>query len=73
MNLILVCLIAFVMVIVILSVLAAAMTGITRLFPPPTPRREGEIDAAVVAAIQAAAALHFQGARVMHIEEKPSS
>ena len=65
-NLVAVCGIAFVAVFLLLSVLAVLMNVITAVFP----HRTKKLDAAVTAAISAAAAVVFPGARVTRIEEE---
>ncbi len=60
-----VCLIAFVAVLTLLSLLGLAMRLLTTLFPPPTSRT----DAAVVGALHTAVGAMMPGARISRIEE----
>lgn len=67
MNLAAVCLVAFLTVMVLLSVLALLIRLLTKLFD--VPREESPtVDAAMVAAIQAAVAQRFPVAAVIRIE-----
>jgi hypothetical protein len=65
-SLLVVCATAFIAVIVLLTVLAAAIRLVTRLFPPP----RTVVDAALAAAIAGAVATAIPGARVTRIEEE---
>ena len=65
-NLVLICLIAFVTVFLLLAVLALAMHLTTMLFPPPAAR----IDPTVVAAISTTVSTVWPGARLTKIEEE---
>lgn len=65
-NMMLVCLVAFVVVFTALAVLAAVMRAITAVFPV----RSGGVDGAVLAAIASSVATLAPGARVTHIEEE---
>ena len=68
-NLLLVCMIAFTLVMSVLGFLAVVMTWITRLFPVrEVPAQSPGVDTAVVAAIQSVVATQF-GAVVTRIEE----
>jgi len=64
-NLIVVCAVAFVTVLTLLSILAGLIHLMTLLFPQP----EEASDAAVIAAINTAVSTAIPGARVTHIEE----
>ena len=61
------CILAFVAVFLLLAFLAAVMHLITVAFP----QREAGLDPAVVAAVSAAVASVYPGARVTKIEEEP--
>lgn len=65
-GLIQICVIAFLMVFVILSVLAAAMRLIIVIFP----EKAAATDAAMVAAVTAAVQTVFPGTKVTTIEEQ---
>lgn len=67
MNLIAICMIAFIAVFTILASLAGVMRLITTLFPV---RSGSGTDSAVVAAISSAVTTIFPGARVTQIEEQ---
>lgn len=64
-NLIVVCAVAFVIVLTLLSVLAALIHLITLIFPEKT----DETDQAVLAAIHTAVSTSIPGAKVTNIEE----
>ena len=66
-NLWVICLNAFVAVLVLLGGLSLFMKGLTALFPPPP---EKESDGAIVAAIQSVVHQYWPGARVTRLEEK---
>jgi hypothetical protein len=65
-NLMVVCITAFVAVVLLLALLAGVIRVLTAVFPEKVP--EGP-DAALVAALHAAAALAYPGTRVTGIEE----
>ncbi len=65
MELWLVCLIACVAVLLLLSLLGLAMCLLTMLFPPPSPRT----DAPVVGILHAAVGALLPGSRITRIEE----
>ncbi len=65
-NLLLVCITAFIAVILLLALLAGAIRALTVIFPEKT--AEGP-DAALLAAIHSAAAVAFPGRKVTRIEE----
>jgi len=67
-NLVLVCLVAFATVMILLTFLAAVISGITRVFPVGS--KTDAIDPAIVASINSVVAARFSGARVTHIEEQ---
>ncbi len=64
-SVLIVCIMAFIAVILVLSLLAVLFALLTRLFPAET---EG-MDAGVVAAINTAAAAAYPGSRITEIEE----
>lgn len=64
-SLVAVCGVAFTAVFALLSVLAALMVAVTKLFP----ERAAVVDAALVAAVAGAVAALHPGARLTHIEE----
>lgn len=64
-DLLSVCLEAFVAVLGLLAVLAAALRGLIELFPEKQP----SVDAPMAAAIASAAHAALPGSRVTHIEE----
>ncbi len=70
MNLVVVCLIAFLTVMCLLSVLAAVIRLLTRLFPVPV-EADPTTDAATVAAIELVVASRFPGHVVTRIEPAP--
>ena len=63
-NLLVVCAAAFTAVLVLLSLLAGVIRGLTALFPHVEPR-----DTAVLAAIASAAASAYPGTKVTDIQE----
>lgn len=67
-NLVLVCLVAFAVVMVLLTFLAVVISGIMRAFPAGS--KTDSIDPAIVASINSVVATHFSGARVTRIEEQ---
>lgn len=68
MNLIVVCIVAFLTVMTLLSVLATVIHLLTRLFPDQ-PAHEGPVvDSATVAAIQSAVQAQFPGTALMRVE-----
>lgn len=73
MNLFVVCAVAFVAVMLLLGSLAAVIAGLTALFPSPHVPSGPAVDAHVLAAIHSAVGVHFEGARVIHVEEIASS
>jgi len=62
-----VCVLSFLLVFVVLSLLSGAMRLITVLFP----ERVSDADAALVAAVSSAVETLLPGARVTRIEEEP--
>ena len=65
-NLFVVCAAAFTAVLVILSLLAGLIRGLTALFPPAA-----EHDAVLLAAVASTAARAYPGTRVTNIQEIP--
>ncbi len=65
-NLLMVCVSAFSAVFVLLALLAAAMRGLMAVFPEAT----AKADPAMLAAVSAAAAAAFPGAKITRIEEE---
>ncbi len=65
-NLLVICVAAFVAVMMLLALLAAVFALLTRMFPVPT---KDEIDPGVVAAIHTAVAAAYPGTRITAIEE----
>lgn len=70
MNLAVVCLVAFVTVMLLLSVLAGTIRLLTRFFDVPQ-EVPSSVDAATLAAIQAAVARNCPGAVVLRVEADP--
>ena len=69
-NLLLISVFAFLAVFMVLATLALLMVALTRLFPAPLPDDDVDgPDAAVIAAISAAASVAYPGMRVTRVEE----
>jgi hypothetical protein len=60
-----ICIVAFLSVFVLLSILAATMRVLTAVFPAP----RDDSDAALLAAVSAVAAAAYPGMQVTHVEE----
>jgi len=64
-NLLVICLNAFIAVLILLSTLGLGMQLLTRLFPVPVSRSDSALTAAISSAVTSA----FPGARLTHVEE----
>lgn len=68
MNLIVVCAVAFLTVMLLLSALAFMIRLLTTVFPEPVPTESGGIDPATAAAIDATVSRQIPGARLRRVE-----
>lgn len=68
MNLIVVCVVAFLTVMTLLSVLASVIRLLTHLFPDQPARETPIVDAATVAAIQSTVQTQIPGAALIRVE-----
>lgn len=73
MNLFVVCIVAFLTVMTLLSVLATVIRLLTRFFPDQPAHEAPVVDSATVAAIQAVVSQQVPGACLVRIELDPSN
>jgi len=72
-NLIVVCIVAFLTVMTLLSVLASVIRLLTRFFPDQPVHEGPVVDSATLAAIQAAVQQQVPGGRLVRVELDPAS
>jgi hypothetical protein len=68
MELVVVCIVAFLTVMTLLSILASVIRLLTRFFPDQAARPARVVDAATIAAIQAAIHQAMPGGRLVRVE-----